>query len=223
MRLPVLRDGRWQIALLPNMVGTSDEDVSEQVGQFYDLLAVRERMGVELTAADVRNLKAVLPAGSGIRTMLDYLIAKFASRETREKLGYTAAREKSLVSRYDTFVSELHERREQAYLKVGGKVIKRTGQPIKDIERAVENGDFLLVENFSRNVFAILSLFDLILKELILEFDEIEPERDIFRIFLKLSVEIASSKLENFDFIIFVEILFQVSLLENVSKLIQAS
>lgn len=140
IRLPVQREGRWRVALLPNIVGASDADVSVQVGMFYELLEKSEQLlGDSLSAEQVASLKAVLPPGSGMRTLVDYLIAKFAPDATRLALGYTRNRAERLVARYDIFVSERHATREAAYLKVSGKVIKRTGEEIKDLKRATEH------------------------------------------------------------------------------------
>ena len=87
VRLPVKVAGYWRQALLPNVVGLSDEDFSEQLGYFYQLEAVRNKHGATMTPDDVRNLKATLPVGSGSRTLVDFLIAKFADDETRDALG----------------------------------------------------------------------------------------------------------------------------------------
>ena len=57
IRLPVWRDAHWRVAVLPNLVGARDADVSTQVGYFYELLERREQMGDALSAEDVKNLK----------------------------------------------------------------------------------------------------------------------------------------------------------------------
>ena len=135
--LPVQSAGSWRVALLPNMAGANDADVSAQVGTFYELLALRQRMGIELTQDDVSNLATAMRAGTGgERAMLDYLIAKFAPRETREKL-MGRGRAKNLISRYDSTVQGLRATREAAYLKVQGKTIKRTGLQVKSLRLAV--------------------------------------------------------------------------------------
>ena len=59
--LPVQSGGSWRVALLPNMAGANDADVSAQVGTFYELLALRQRMGIELTQDDVSNLARFPP------------------------------------------------------------------------------------------------------------------------------------------------------------------
>ena len=64
IRLPVQRTGSWRVALLANLVGASDTDVSVQVGLFYELMATREKLGAELSPEQISSLKAVLPAGS---------------------------------------------------------------------------------------------------------------------------------------------------------------
>jgi hypothetical protein len=68
IRLPVKNEtgvqARWKLALLPNIVGASDEDVVEQVGIFYQLHSARAQRGAAMSQEDVRNLKAVLPARS---------------------------------------------------------------------------------------------------------------------------------------------------------------
>ena len=140
VRLPVKVAGHWhwRQALLPNIVGLSDEDFSEQLGHFYQLEAVRSNQGATMTPEDVRNLKATLPAGSGSRAVVDFLIAKFADDETRRVLGYTPGRVKSLISRYDDFTQSQRVQRARAELKVAGKVIKTTGEGIRQIRKAAD-------------------------------------------------------------------------------------
>ena len=139
VRLPVKRGAQWRRALIPNIVGMSDEEMVDQVGAFYELEAARSEMGASLTADDVRNLKATLPAGSGTRTLVDFLIAKFADDATRVALGYTSGRVKSLVGRYDEFIMDTRELRAKAELRVAGKIIKTTGEGVKDVRHAVDH------------------------------------------------------------------------------------
>ena len=137
IRLPVkTASGHWRLALLPNLVGASDTDMIDQVGIFYELHASRARLGASLSCEDIRNLKDIIPAGNGTRTLIDYLIVKFADAPTCNALGYTPGRSKSLVARYDRFARELHGARAKARLKVAGKVIKTTGAAVKDSEKA---------------------------------------------------------------------------------------
>ena len=138
MRLPVLRDGSWRVALLPNSAGAPDDDVREQVAAFYNLLSLRAQLATQgdaLSAADVKNLKAVLPVQSRARGLVDYLIAKFAPPELREKVGMKAARAKRSIGLWDKFVRRVRVEREAAFLKVAGKTIKRTDGEVKDLER----------------------------------------------------------------------------------------
>ena len=136
IRLPVKSEGgHWALALVPNVVGASNADVIDQVASFYELFAARARLGAALTADDVRNLKVILPAGSGARTLVDFLVVKFADRATRDALGYTPGRAKSLVRRYDAFAQQLRTERTKAELKVAGKVIKTTGKGVKGSRR----------------------------------------------------------------------------------------
>jgi len=138
VRLPVKVAGHWCQGLLPNVVGLSDEDFSESLGHFYQLEAVRSNQGATMTPEDVRNLKATLPAGSGSRALVDFLIAKFADDETRHVLGYTPGRVKSLINRYDDFTQQQRVQRARAELKVAGKVIKTTGEGIRQIRKAAD-------------------------------------------------------------------------------------
>ena len=63
---------------------SSDAAVVDQVSMFYELQVARARLGTALTQEDIRNLKVVLVAvGSGTRTLIDFLIVKFANRELR--------------------------------------------------------------------------------------------------------------------------------------------
>lgn len=140
IRLPTKTEGgRWALTLLPNIVGASDADLMHQVGVYYQLHTMRQRLGTSLTRTDVCNLKAILPSGSGTRTLLDFLIIKFSDRATRDNLGYTPGRAKSLVNRYDRFCRRLQRDRAQAELKVAGKVIKTTGEGVKDARAAAEH------------------------------------------------------------------------------------
>ena len=83
----------------------------------------------------MRNLK-VIAGGSGTRGLMDFLIVKFASRAMRSELGYTDGRTKSLIRRYDPFTQRLRVQRETAMLKVASKVIKTTGEAVKDARAA---------------------------------------------------------------------------------------
>jgi hypothetical protein len=142
-RLPVLHDGSWCVALLPNIVGASDDDVADGVATFYELLKLREEQqqrGEALTTDDMANLASTLRGSSGgQRAFVDYLAAKWADRETRKTLSLTARRAKTLIGNFDQLVRGLRTKREAAYLKVAGKTIKRTGQEIKDLKRAAED------------------------------------------------------------------------------------
>ena len=139
IRLPVQREGagKWLLALLPNITGASDADVIEQVGVFYELHAARERMGTALTQEDVRNLRVVAD-GPGTRGLMDFLIVKFASREMRSELGYNNGRTKSIIRRYDPFTQRLRTLRDEAILKVKGKVIKTTARGVHHACAAAE-------------------------------------------------------------------------------------
>ena len=145
-RMPVLYDGTWCIALLPNMVGASDADVASGVATFYELLELHRQQreqqqdsGEELSSDDVANLAAVLRGSrGGERTFINYLAAKWAPRDVRKSLQLTDRRAKSLIGKYDATTQHLRREREAAFLKVAGKTIKRTGQEIKDLNRAAE-------------------------------------------------------------------------------------
>ena len=140
-RMPVLHNGTWCVALLPNMVGASDDDIASGVATFYELLKLREEQqqrGEVLTPDDVANLATTLSSGGGgERAFINYLAAKWAPRETRKNL-FSGQREKTLIGNFDQLVRGLRTERKAAYLKVADKTIKRTGQQIKDMKRAAE-------------------------------------------------------------------------------------
>ena len=81
-----------------------------------------------------------------------FLIAKFADAETRDALGYSAARVRSLNNRYGDFIQLQRVHRARAELKVAGKVIKTTGEGVRDIRKAADHEmrRFALKEKASR-------------------------------------------------------------------------
>ena len=83
IRLPVYERGHWRLVLLANVSGATDEEVVEQVSIFYQLHAARaaaKQRGAAMTPEDLRNLKAILPVGSGMRSLCMFLIAKIRRR-----------------------------------------------------------------------------------------------------------------------------------------------
>ena len=149
-RLPVQRNGRWCIALLPNMVGASDFDVASGVGTFYEVLELhrqQEQRGDALSSDDVANLAVALRGGAGgERTFINYLAAKWAPRSCRKHLGLTDHKAKCIIGKYDEVVRGLRTERAAAFLKVAGKTIKRTGQEIKYLKQAAENEMWRVVQ-----------------------------------------------------------------------------
>ena len=142
IRLPVYERGHWRLVLLPNASGATDDEVADQISVFYQLHAARaaaKQRGAEMTDEDLRNLKAILPVGSGMRSLCMFLIAKFADDETCAALNITAGRAKRLVTRYDERTQQLRCEREKAELRVEGKVIKTTGAGVKDARKAAEH------------------------------------------------------------------------------------
>ena len=142
IRLPVYERGHWRLVLLPNASGATDDEVVDQVSVFYQLHAARaaaKQRGAEMKDEDLRNLKAILPVGSGMRSLCMFLIAKFADNETCAALNITAGRAKRLVARYDERTQQLRCEREKAELRVEGKVIKTTGAGVKDARKAAEH------------------------------------------------------------------------------------
>ena len=115
-RLPVQRNGRWCVAVLPNVVGASDIDVASGVGTFYEVLELhrqQEQRGDALSSGDVAKLAVALRGGAGVeRTFINYLAAKWALRSCRKHLGLIN------LGKYDEDVRGLCTECAAAFLKV---------------------------------------------------------------------------------------------------------
>ena len=146
IRLPVQmisrRAGCWNqnqfvMCWIPNIGGASDDEVKRQIELFYRVRNLESETSTTLTAAQVSDLKAIVPDGCG--PLIEYMIAKLASPQIRRELGIVDGRARSVVARFDALTDTIAEMREVAELRVAGKVIRTTGEGVKNAKRAVNH------------------------------------------------------------------------------------